>query len=32
MRWGELEYQSEIVREKIGRFREEFCGNKRNPI
>lgn len=29
---GELEYQSEIVREKVGRFREEFCGNKRNPI
>jgi len=28
----ELEYQSEIVREKVGRFREEFCGNKRNHI
>jgi len=23
----ELEYQSEIVREKVGRFREKFCGN-----
>ena len=29
---GELEYQSEIMREKVGRFREEFCGNKKNLI
>lgn len=29
---GELEYQSEIVREKVGRFRKEFFCNTQNPV